>query len=39
MGSLIGYGMLAYLLVLLGPRSPRGRLAILGAATISEPMA
>ena len=34
MGALIGYGMLAYLLVLLGPRSPRARLAIIGAATI-----
>src|SRR5712664_3052307 len=36
MGSLIGYGMLAYVLVLLGPspRSPGARVAIIGAAAI-----
>jgi undecaprenyl-diphosphatase len=36
MGSLIGYGMLAYVLILLGPspRSPGARLAIIGAAAI-----
>jgi len=34
MGSLIGYGMLAYVLVLLGPRSSGARLAIVGGAAI-----
>ena len=34
MVSVIGYGMLAYILIILGPRSRRARLAIVGCATL-----
>jgi membrane-associated phospholipid phosphatase len=34
MGSLIGYGMLTYVLIILGPRSRRVQLAIAGCATL-----